>query len=50
MINANCCCDFGEAKLAMARSTELCFCLLKFSLKKQKNYYRGIMKINYINA
>lgn len=49
MRNANCCCDFGEAKLAMARSTELCFCLLKFSLKKKKTI-RGIMKINYINA
>lgn len=48
MRNANCCCDFGEAKLAMARSTELCFCLLKFSLKKKT--IRGIMKINYINA
>lgn len=48
MRNANCCCDFGEAKLAMARSTELCFCLLNFSFKKKT--IRGIMKINYINA
>lgn len=48
MKNANCCCDFGEAKLAMARSTELCFCLLNFSFKKKT--IRGIMKINYINA